>query len=152
MIDVDHFKTINDTHGHEAGDQALIAVVESLRSSVRGHDIVARIGGDEFVVLFDDVDQRQVENLLAPRLAAQMLRVTVACGDEQITVTASVGVSHASARPIGWELIARADAALLHAKRNGRNSVWIDVGTPTALTSCADQGRAHDLDPVLTRR
>ena len=152
VIDVDHFKTINDTHGHDAGDQALIAVVESLRSSVRGHDIVARLGGDEFVVLFDDVDEHQIKQVLAPRLAAQMLRVAVALGDVQTTVTASVGVSHASTRPIGWELIARADAALLHAKRNGRNSVWIDVGTPTAVTSCMDQAPPFDHEPVLTRR
>ncbi len=123
MIDVDHFKKYNDTHGHPAGDAALQAVAVTLNSHLRGHDIAARYGGEEFVVLLPDT------TVAAARKTAERLREAVAAtairqeGQPLPGVTASFGLAHLEAPQDGDALLATADAALYRAKLAGRNCV-----------------------------
>jgi diguanylate cyclase (GGDEF)-like protein len=123
FIDVDRFKDINDTLGHDGGDVLLKAVAERLRAVARQDDLVARLGGDEFVVAQLDVtDKAQVEAL--GRRLWSALTVPVAFGDQQIDTTVSIGVA---VSPMHGETSARllksADLALYDAKANGRNCV-----------------------------
>lgn len=125
VVDVDHFKRINDTHGHLAGDQVLRAVAQVLRARVKGADIAARFGGDEFAVLLPETA------MCGARALAEKIRTTVPQGrlrrlDRQAcieNVTLSVGVSHGRIGGNLEELLQRADAALYEAKRAGRNCV-----------------------------
>ena len=119
VVDVDHFKHINDGHGHSVGDQALISLVECLRGHMQGSDMVARFGGDEFMVLLNDCDREDA--------SARMQRVLDAIRGVRLTddvqLTASIGI--AARRPDedfdAW--FARADEALYAAKRAGRDRV-----------------------------
>ena len=127
MADIDHFKAINDTHGHTFGDQALRMVAETLQRGCRIEDVVCRYGGEEFVILCPDV-------LAAGAVVlAERLRVTISAGklsDENVTVTCTFGVADVDcARP---SLVQAADAALYSAKRAGRNRVHRAPYSPSA--------------------
>ncbi len=116
MLDIDHFKTYNDTFGHPAGDEILSWVGTSLRTGVRAHDVVARYGGEEFVVLLPgtDVDE-SIE-------VASRLRLAIASGRH--TLTASVGVATLGpATPNAQTLVDHADQALYHSKLAGRDRI-----------------------------
>lgn len=123
MLDVDHFKKINDGHGHLAGDSVLTGLARLVMNTVRTEDLVARYGGEEFAVLC-----RGTPLIQAARLG-QRLRRTVethafAHGGKSIPVTISLGASASGDESLGADsLIADADAALYRAKRNGRNRV-----------------------------
>jgi diguanylate cyclase (GGDEF)-like protein/PAS domain S-box-containing protein len=127
MLDIDHFKAINDTHGHQSGDLVLQQVARALQSAVRGIDLVARIGGEEFAVMLPNTDE---ENAV---LAAERLRLAVAGselhaeGGAPLQVTLSIGVASTSChanRPLGIDtLLQEADRALYAAKKQGRNRV-----------------------------
>ncbi|MGW8393537.1 diguanylate cyclase [Pseudoduganella sp. HUAS MS19] len=126
MIDIDHFKRINDTYGHEAGDQAIIQTATLLTASLRAVDTVARFGGEEFVLLMPET-HIAVATHAAERLRerAAALRVRTASGVE-VELTISIGV--AAADPHGAadtpsSLLVRADKALYRAKKEGRNRV-----------------------------
>ncbi len=152
MIDLDHFKSINDTYGHDTGDAALTAVVDALRSAVRAHDTVARLGGDEFVVMFDDVDEDQMMQTLAPRITEQIARVNIPLHDGAVSIRGSVGVAWTPKQLPGRDLIAQADNALLQAKRHGRNRLWTahtTTGQGGPFTS--DTGLRRDLTQALHR-
>jgi diguanylate cyclase (GGDEF)-like protein len=120
MLDVDHFKKINDTWGHPAGDAVLIAVAARIQAAIRAEDLVGRWGGEEFLVLLVAGSPETVL-LVGERARAALAETPVALPDgTEVTVTASVGC--ASARSGGpEELIARADRALYEAKHAGRN-------------------------------
>lgn len=124
MIDLDHFKRVNDERGHEAGDRLLQAVAEMLRSEVRAEDVIARYGGEEFVVLLPetDVDSARV---LAERLRGAFKRLEVELGGRSLgPFTLSVGVAARSRRTTtGEQIVQAADTALYRAKRKGRNRV-----------------------------
>ena len=141
LLDVDHFKQFNDRHGHAAGDQALVAVAETVRRAMRSGDLVARLGGEEFVLLLSHCDSRQ-GLAFAERLRGFLAGTPVACpGGEQVQVTASLGVAQArsdlgdanlgdanlgDANLGGAELemlLQQADAAMYRAKQTGRNRV-----------------------------
>ena len=141
VLDLDHFKRLNDAHGHAAGDAVLHAVADSLAASVRPADVLARIGGEEIVVLGSLGDPDEAGHL-AERLRAAVAGSRTEAGH---AVTASVGV--ALTRPVDgedptaalWRLIDRADVAMYEAKQAGRDRVagmWVSrdvlsgVGTP----------------------
>jgi diguanylate cyclase (GGDEF)-like protein/PAS domain S-box-containing protein len=125
MVDIDHFKAINDRHGHSAGDQVLRQVAQTLRTMVRKTDLVCRYGGEEFCVLLPHLDLEEAAQ------AAERFRQRIAArSSANLAVTASLGVS---ALALGarepHELLDQADKALYVAKRNGRNRVvrWDEV-------------------------
>ena len=120
-LDVDHFKTVNDSLGHTAGDALLKAIAERLRSLLRPEDTIARLGGDEFAILVEDV--RLPDDLLA--LAERVLAAFAApfeVVDRQVTVHCSVGVVVESTNRTGDEMIRDADVAMYRAKVGGRGS------------------------------
>ena len=132
MVDLDHFKTINDTHGHVIGDRALIAVAQALKNSVRTRsDMVARIGGDEFAILVADLNLRQTESRLR-MLNSSLSAVAFQTNTTPVRITLSCGVAEYSAGDTVESLIERADAALYEAKRLGRNRV-VGKAKPAAL-------------------
>ncbi|WP_084649874.1 PleD family two-component system response regulator [Stappia stellulata] len=126
MIDIDRFKAINDTHGHDAGDVVLRDVAQRLRGHVRGLDMACRLGGEEFVILMPETTLSAAEKV-AERLRDVVARDAFALpeGDaEHLPVTVSIGVAaHERAGDSGEKLIKRADRALYQAKRDGRNRV-----------------------------
>ena len=122
MLDLDHFKRINDSFSHAVGDRVLVALTQILRSSSRKSDVIARIGGEEFVVVMPDTSFAQAE------VACERLRVAVERYDWQalhpgLMVTASFGLVQAGPNCSADALLALADAKLYEAKRNGRNCV-----------------------------
>jgi diguanylate cyclase (GGDEF)-like protein len=120
MIDLDHFKALNDAYGHPAGDRALKAVAECLTDTLRGYDAVGRYGGEEFSALLVDADELTGE-AVAERVCAKIREIELPDG---VTVTASIGVATAPAARTDLEaLITRADAALYVAKNHGRDRV-----------------------------
>lgn len=144
MVDIDFFKRINDTHGHQAGDRILQDVVELMENTIRPGEVVARYGGEEFAVILPDTDEREAV-ATADRLRRAVERQLFDCGAaEPITVTVSIGCAcrQPDAMP-SEDLIESADAALYQAKRTGRNRVVTaqpETGTPShpvALASVA---------------
>jgi len=124
FVDLDHFKSVNDTHGHPAGDAMLKAVAHILATTLRSTDIVARYGGDEFVLLLPGFDAVAVETI-AERLVAETRATQVDNGTGQpISITLSLGVATwqpGSGLATPQDLLGAADAALYYSKRNGRN-------------------------------
>jgi diguanylate cyclase (GGDEF)-like protein len=119
FLDVDDFKIINDTLGHAAGDQLLVDVASRLRAALRAGDTAARVGGDEFVVLFDDVATKEAALVVAERLN-EALRVPYEIGPDRRIATASIGVAVGPAELItADDVVAAADAAMYDAKRRG---------------------------------
>ena len=126
ILDVDHFKTINDKYGHAGGDLALQHLVATLRSAIRRTDLLGRLGGEEFAVVLPDATPGLADRM-AERLRGRVAEASVPYGDRLIEMTISVGLAtkHASDRTFG-QLLARADAALYRAKGGGRNRVVRD--------------------------
>lgn len=124
QLDIDHFKAVNDTHGHAAGDLVLQSFADTVRRNVRDTDVLARWGGEEFVLLLCDTPAADAVDLMERlRQAVQAMQVPVPQGDEPITVTVSIGLArHAPADPLAGTL-ERADQALYAAKAGGRNRV-----------------------------
>jgi diguanylate cyclase (GGDEF)-like protein len=135
LIDIDHFKAVNDTYGHLAGDIALRAVADALREQLRGYDVAGRFGGEEFALLLPQADEADALGI-AERLRAHVAGLPIPLGegarsDACIRLTVSVGV--AALDGPGTELtdlLAAADAALYYAKQTGRNKTHI--GTTNA--------------------
>lgn len=121
FVDLDDFKLVNDTHGHEAGDAVLVAVSKRLAHSARADDIVVRLGGDEFILVCRDVTEEDAHGVAERALVA--LSEPVVVEEIEIRVTASAGVVAAAERPTASELLEAADAAMYRAKRSGRGLV-----------------------------
>lgn len=120
-IDLDKFKQVNDTYGHLEGDALLVAVADTLRTSVRSSDIVGRIGGDEFVVYLSNVTDKQNALAVAEKLC-QVIRGLSTMKKEWSNISASIGISFADHPDIKMEeLYISADKAMYSAKENGRN-------------------------------
>jgi diguanylate cyclase (GGDEF)-like protein len=123
LLDIDHFKTVNDTHGHLAGDRVLQAVANGARETIRSVDILIRWGGEEFVVLLPETDL-EAALLTAERLRAAIAEIRIKVPNEELSVTASIGVTRKDENTPDLEtFIARADQALYIAKYKGRNQV-----------------------------
>ena len=132
MLDLDHFKQVNDIFGHGAGDDVLRELSHRIESQVRGSDVAARYGGEEFVMLLPhtDVDSG---NLLAERIRRAVSAEPVVFGDgKSVTITASIGIAYVTPgekdfdlKTLGESLIARADVALYKAKSGGRDRIVV---------------------------
>jgi diguanylate cyclase (GGDEF)-like protein len=129
LIDVDHFKRVNDSHGHLIGDEVLRALAAELRQQVRESDMVGRFGGEEFTVLLPRTDAADAHGI-AERLRASARRMSVAAADARIQVTVSIGVALLGqhGRDL-FELLAAADVALYKAKDAGRDQVHVYAQT-----------------------
>lgn len=128
FLDVDHFKSVNDNHGHLVGDDVLRHVAQMLRDAVRDSDIVTRYGGEEFVILTTAADRAGL-NRQAERIRSQIESQTIVCGAVKLKITVSVGGCIAVPSAHNPDFVARiletADAAMYSSKRNGRNQVTI---------------------------
>lgn len=122
IIDLDHFKSINDTHGHDMGDKVLREVANCLREMTRFHDVVARLGGEEFAIVAPNLDDAGLIGF-AERVRKAVSTVTVANGNIRLRVTASVGLAVWSGKETAEDLYRRADQRLYQAKGLGRNRV-----------------------------
>ena len=134
MLDIDHFKRVNDTWGHAAGDAVLRELASRIESQVRASDVAARFGGEEFIVLLPNTEIASAQ-LLAERIRAAISRTPFDLPNgESVTVTVSIGISEVCPRPddrdlktVGDSLIARADVALYAAKAAGRDRVVVEA-------------------------
>jgi len=122
MLDIDHFKKVNDRYGHAAGDEALKKLVAACHATLRKTDVLARIGGEEFAALAPASDAAEAM-ALAERLRENIMTVSVPAGSENFGYTVSIGLSHPAADGPLAEALRTADLALYEAKRNGRNRV-----------------------------
>jgi len=122
LLDVDHFKSINDGHGHAAGDQVLAAIGALLRRELRTPDVAARWGGEEFVVLFRNTDGDGGVRA-AERIRGAVQALQIAAADEKISVTVSIGVAEFALENSADTIIECADRAMYRAKQAGRNRV-----------------------------
>ena len=122
VLDVDHFKRVNDTYGHEAGDAVLQRLAHTLQRRLRTSDIIARVGGEEFVALLPDTDLDG-----ANAIAQTLIRAFADASDPLVgTITVSAGVAcMRGGGDTDKDMLRRADAALYEAKRQGRNRVCI---------------------------
>ena len=125
MLDIDHFKRVNDTFGHGAGDQVLQAVGKLLRESCRVYDVPGRYGGEEFCIVLPET-RLGGTSIVAERIRHRLESTQLPCGDTEITVTASIGIAGMDEEQSVLSpaaLIERADRALYSAKHRGRNRV-----------------------------
>ena len=127
LIDMDYFKAVNDTHGHDMGDAVLREFADRLRRNIRGVDLACRFGGEEFVVLMPDTDYQQAQGV-AERVRRSVAERGFDVAGKPLAVTVSVGVAlNESANDTPDTLLKRADVALYRAKREGRNRVVFDA-------------------------
>jgi two-component system cell cycle response regulator len=131
MADLDNFKSVNDTYGHDAGDTVLKAFGEILKANSRRSDICGRIGGEEFLMVLTHADERDVRTVVE-RVLDQFRQRKFSIGDKTITVTASFGVSGFQGKvpPAFAKLVSQADQGLYAAKRAGRNRIEVCATTP----------------------
>ena len=122
ILDLDHFKSINDTHGHDVGDEVLRQVARCLRDFTRHHDVVARIGGEEFAIVAPNM---RLEHLVrfADRLRGAIGELAIVTGNCHLKVTVSVGLAAWDCKKGAVEFFKEADTRLYEAKRLGRNRV-----------------------------
>ena len=123
ILDLDNFKHLNDTHGHQAGDEALIHLIKVIRKALRPTDIVARYGGEEFVILFCDAPDQAVE--VTRRLQRELTRRFFLHNNERLLITFSAGVSTWNPGDSQELALARADKAMYQAKLQGKNRVVV---------------------------
>jgi len=122
ILDLDNFKAVNDTHGHDVGDEVLRAVANCLREFTRYHDVAARLGGEEFAVVAPNLDEDMLAKL-AERIRTAVSQLTVTTGNVTLRVTTSVGLAVWDRTETADEFFRRADRKLYQAKRLGRNRV-----------------------------
>ena len=122
VLDLDHFKAINDTHGHDVGDEVLREVSRCLKDFTRYHDVVARVGGEEFAIVAPNMDAALLAKL-AERIRKAVGQLTIASGNVRLKVTTSIGLVIWDGRESALQMYRRADRLLYEAKRLGRNRV-----------------------------
>jgi len=158
IMDVDHFKTTNDTFGHQVGDSMLQILADVLKKEIRSHDIAARFGGDEFAVLMPETALSEAITV-AKRIQQSLAGRPVGNGELEMACTVSVGIADTSATGVGSpeELVGLSDQALYVAKRRGRNQIAtadkdvIDRERSDEESTSLVTVRKNDMD-VLARR
>lgn len=124
VIDIDHFKQINDSYGHQCGDKVLINVANTIKLGLRKGDYVARIGGEEFVVLLKNTDDKAA-SVVAEKIRLNVEKMTTFCEEREVLCTVSIGITTSSSEAFEFdELFVQADKALYSAKNMGRNR-WV---------------------------
>ena len=158
FLDLDNFKPLNDTHGHAVGDLLLVEVARRLTACVRETDTIARFGGDEFIVLLEDLDEdraRAIED--AEQIAHQILsqlaqpyRIKGADGTTAIDhrCTVSIGLALLDGEADEEDALRRADTAMYGAKEDGRNRVMVDAGSPSVALIRGDEQSHRRLHPL----
>lgn len=126
FLDIDHFKSINDIHGHEAGDIALASTANCIKDMLRGSDVVFRYGGEEFVILLSDTNLDGAQ-IIAERIRKSVEHHTIAYGMEILKLTASLGISSLRGNDTCDSFVKRADDAMYLAKENGRNQIQLEA-------------------------
>jgi diguanylate cyclase len=129
LLDIDHFKKINDTFGHDVGDQALIHLAGVVKEILRPMDVVARYGGEEFVIILPDTAEADGVKIMT-RLQRDLTKRYFLHENEKLLITFSAGVAQRSGEETAEALIARADDALYRAKQAGRNRVFAAEAKP----------------------
>ena len=132
LLDVDHFKKLNDRYGHLAGDQVLATIGRALRGAIRREDAVARFGGEEFAILLPSTSLEQAIQA-AQKVREAVARVSISRGGQQIAVTVSGGLATIESNERVEALIQRADSALYAAKGAGRNCTFLHNGIDCRL-------------------
>ena len=134
MLDIDHFKRINDNYGHAAGDEVLREIAQRVENQVRASDVAARYGGEEFVVLLPGMHDEDAQALAERIRSAVSSAPVVVSEDDEVTITASIGIAGAEPpaagsdlKSLGEALLARADVALYRAKAAGRDRIRLDA-------------------------
>jgi diguanylate cyclase (GGDEF)-like protein len=155
FVDIDHFKNVNDTYGHAAGDLVLRAVAQNLKANLRASDQVGRYGGEEFMLLLTETDVEEGANLTEKlRTLVARQKVTIADGQE-LSVTISIGIAGGKGGVLRTDALVRdADAAMYSAKSLGRNQTYIfaepdeDARVPRAPISAAGRALAMEVGKV----
>ena len=125
MLDIDHFKNVNDTYGHQFGDKVLRVVAKTLTDNIRGTDIAGRYGGEEFGVILAGSDNK-TSKIFAERFRKSVEALSLSSGGKKVKITVSIGLAEFSNDVDDYkELIERADKALYESKRSGRNRITI---------------------------
>ena len=124
LLDIDNFKKLNDTLGHQAGDEALMHIVQVVKDDLRPGDTLARYGGEEFVILLPDSSVKEAVEVMS-RLQRELTKRFFLHNNEKLLITFSCGVSQRAAAEDLEAAVARADRALYEAKRAGKNRVVV---------------------------
>jgi diguanylate cyclase (GGDEF)-like protein len=122
MADIDHFKNVNDTYGHLAGDGVLKEVAARIKNSLRGFDVVGRYGGEEFLLILHKADLATAR-MVAERIRSRIVATPIDLPSALLDITISMGVAMAKSDEDVNSLVERADKALYNAKENGRDQV-----------------------------
>jgi len=149
MLDIDHFKSLNDTHGHQAGDTALAAFAQTLVNSVRGSDLAARYGGEEFAVVMYNTTADEAR-LVAEKIRTAVTQATIELPDQQrLSLSVSIGgAAFPEDTDSAKELLALADEALYKAKRSGRDRTCMSSETSRRTRHHAVVSVVHTDDSV----
>jgi diguanylate cyclase len=124
ILDIDNFKVLNDTHGHEAGDLALVHLANVVRQSIRPSDVISRYGGEEFVILLPETTLEMAVQVVA-RVREELRRQSLVYNNESITLTFSAGIAQRVPGERQNDLVSRADRALYVAKQSGKDRVIV---------------------------
>jgi diguanylate cyclase len=149
LVDVDHFKKLNDQHGHLAGDQVLAAIGGALKGAIRREDAVARYGGEEFAILLPSAKLEQAA-LVARKVRESVERTFIANNEYRISATVSIGIAMIQPNETVEPLIQRADAALYAAKAAGRNCSFAHDGVECHLADGTTEVRQQPAGTRLT--
>jgi diguanylate cyclase len=122
LLDIDHFKRLNDTYGHDAGDEALVHLVRVTREALRPTDVIARFGGEEFVIILPDTGIDEAVKVMT-RVQRHLTKNFFMHDNQRLLITFSAGVALRNAGEGAESMISRADKALYQAKEAGRNRV-----------------------------
>lgn len=144
MVDLDHFKLVNDRYGHAAGDALLTAIGRTLSATLRASDIRCRWGGEEFLIVLPDTDLARAQ-VVATHLLHNIAGASVQTASGPVETTASIGLT--ISRPGETEttnMVARADLALYRAKRQGRSCIRVALGDPTSVPTADDSGASTE--------